>query len=219
MLSVSDALFIVFAVLTLLPAVLVVLNRNPVNSAMFMIVSFVGLAGLFVLLEAFFLAALQVVVYAGAVMVLFLFIIMLIEVETPKRPRPQTLSIVASVIALLLLMTGSVYLIQEEAGHVGDPVEAAEFPTVIVPEAPTTALSTEDEAYVLQVESEAASLQAMTYARSIRGYGAGLFSKYMLPFQVTGFLLLIAMIGVIVISRKYDPEAKPTKKRSPMLGS
>ena len=59
---------------------LMVFSRHPVSAAMFMIVSMVSIAGLFVLLEAFFLAILQVLVYAGAVMVLFLFIIMLLDV-------------------------------------------------------------------------------------------------------------------------------------------
>ncbi|MGF1448172.1 MAG: NADH-quinone oxidoreductase subunit J [Opitutales bacterium] len=235
MLSVTDALFIAFAVLTLLPALLVVASRNPVNSAMFMIVSFVGLAGLFVLLEAFFLAALQIMVYAGAVMVLFLFIIMLIEVESSKRPRPGAVSFVASIIAFLLLAGGSAYLIQDATGHITERPEIGELPEVVAWESargPGEVVSSpeEDAANVTRTEAAASSArmdavpagdlssrQAMSYARSIRGYGAGLFTKYMLPFQVTGFLLLIAMIGVIVISRRYDPKGPPPKKRSPML--
>ena len=72
----QDYLFYVFAALTLVCGVLVILNRNPVNCAMFLVLSIASMAGLFVLLHAFFLAAVQVLVYAGAVMVLFLFVIM-----------------------------------------------------------------------------------------------------------------------------------------------
>jgi NADH-quinone oxidoreductase subunit J len=76
-----DILFYVFSAITLIAAVLMVLTPNAVNGAMCMIVAFIGTAALFVLLEAYFLAVIQVVVYAGAVMVLFLFIIMLLDVD------------------------------------------------------------------------------------------------------------------------------------------
>ena len=77
-----DFLFYLFAAITLLSALFMVLSPNAVNGAMCMIVSFVSTAALFVLLEAYFLAILQVLVYAGAVMVLFLFIIMLLNAES-----------------------------------------------------------------------------------------------------------------------------------------
>ena len=79
--------FYFFSTLTLLAALFVVVNRNTVNSAMCMIVAFVGVAALFVLLQAYFLAMLQIVVYAGAVMVLFLFIIMLLDTQARERVR------------------------------------------------------------------------------------------------------------------------------------
>ena len=83
-----DILFYVFAALTLLCGVLVVANpfsRNPVTSAMFLVLTIISMAGLFVLLHAFFLAAVQVLVYAGAVMVLFLFVIMLLDLKEEER--------------------------------------------------------------------------------------------------------------------------------------
>src|SRR5512143_242515 len=86
----SDILFYVFAFLTLVFGFLVVLNpfsQNPVTSAMFLVLTIASLAGLFVLLHAFFLAAVQVLVYAGAVMVLFLFVIMLLDLRAEERRR------------------------------------------------------------------------------------------------------------------------------------
>src|SRR5579872_2723053 len=80
----ESVFFYLFAFLTLLCSALVVVNpfsRNPVTSAMFLVLAIVSLAGLFVLLHAFFLAAVQVLVYAGAVMVLFLFVIMLLDLK------------------------------------------------------------------------------------------------------------------------------------------
>ncbi|MCZ6672213.1 MAG: NADH-quinone oxidoreductase subunit J, partial [Verrucomicrobia bacterium] len=76
-----EFLFYLFALITVLGAGSVVLSQNPVNAAMLLIVSFVGTASLFVMLGAYFLAAVQLLVYAGAVIVLFLFIIMLLNVD------------------------------------------------------------------------------------------------------------------------------------------
>jgi NADH-quinone oxidoreductase subunit J len=89
-LALPDILFYVFAALTLLCALLVVVNpfsRNPVTSAMFLVLTIISMAGLFVLLHAFFLAAVQVLVYAGAVIVLFLFVIMLLDLKEEERRR------------------------------------------------------------------------------------------------------------------------------------
>ena len=100
-----DWLFIVFSVLTLGGGLLMILSRHPVTAAMYMIVSMLGVAALFVLLDAFFLAVLQVLVYAGAVMVLFLFIIMLLDVgpKGAKSARLAWLPGLAGVAATFLL--------------------------------------------------------------------------------------------------------------------
>lgn len=161
-----EALFYLFAVLTLVPALLLVTSRNAVNGAMLMIVSFVGTAALFALLQAYLLAILQVLVYAGAVVVLFLFIIMLLNVERMASPKPRTLGVAASVVALALLVTGVVAVVWSGRGG-PVPTQGVEAP---------------------------ASLAI--------NFGYLLFTKYMLPFQLTGFLLLAAMIGVIFLSKK-----------------
>src|SRR5207253_5863805 len=88
--TMQDIFFYIFAALTLLCAVLVVANpfsRNPVTSAMFLVLTIVSMAGLFVLLHAFFLAAVQILVYAGAVIVLFLFVIMLLDLKAEERRK------------------------------------------------------------------------------------------------------------------------------------
>ena len=80
----QDLLFYIFSTLTLLCGLLVVFNpfsRNPVTSVMFLVLTIISMSGLFVLLKAFFLAAVQILVYAGAVIVLFLFVIMLLDVK------------------------------------------------------------------------------------------------------------------------------------------
>src|SRR6266568_3011419 len=90
----QDVLFYIFAAMTLVCGFLVIANPfslNPVTSAMFLVLTIASLAGLFVLLHAFFLAAVQVLVYAGAVIVLFLFVIMLLDVKVEERRKVTTL--------------------------------------------------------------------------------------------------------------------------------
>ena len=175
-----DILFIIFAVLTVLPAFLMVIARNPVNGAMFMIISFVGMAALFVLLEAFFLAILQILVYAGAIMVLFLFIIMLLDMDEVEKIHPKTVTMLASVFGLALIVVGVVVLLGAD-GLTGQTFAALP----VAPDFPSAE-------------------NPMELAVSTKSYGFGLFTKYMLPFQLTGLLLLIAMIGVIVISKNRE---------------
>lgn len=162
-----DLLFQLFSALTIVPAFLVATSRNPVNAAMNMLLSFVGLAALFVLLETYFLAVLQILVYAGAIVVLFLFIIMLIDVE--KSPPPKLTSSLAGVAALGILLVASWSILFGAGG--------------VYPEITTSAPAAE-----------------------ARVFGVELFTRYMLPFQITGFMLLIAMIGVIVISKRMESE-------------
>src|SRR5512138_1286926 len=110
-----DFLFYAFAVLTLVCGFMVIANPvslNPVTSAMFLVLTIVSLAGLFVLLHAFFLAAVQVLVYAGAVMVLFLFVIMLLDLKEAERRRFSRFGVITGVIAvggLAALMTHTVW--------------------------------------------------------------------------------------------------------------
>ncbi len=98
-----DILFYVFAALTLLCGVLVVANpfsRNPVTSAMFLVLTIISMAGLFVLLHAFFLAAVQIIVYAGAVIVLFLFVIMLLDLKEEQRRKIKLFGLVAGLVSV-----------------------------------------------------------------------------------------------------------------------
>lgn len=179
-----DFFFILFSIVTVLSALLVTVSRNAVNAAMFMIVSFVGVAAMFLLLDAFFLAILQVLVYAGAIMVLFLFIVMLLDVEAASKKRFNWVALAASVVGLLLMVAGGVYLLY----YSGE----------------TAAVLAQTSLQEVSPLPEQASANWIPFTTSARSFGYSLFTKYMLPFQVTGFLLLIAMIGVIVVSKKID---------------
>src|SRR5687767_3142611 len=99
----QDLFFYLFAFLTLLCGFLVVANpfsRNPVTSAMALVLCIVSMAGLFVLLQAFFLAAVQILVYAGAVMVLFLFVIMLLDLKEEERRHWKIFGLATGVISV-----------------------------------------------------------------------------------------------------------------------
>lgn len=132
--SPSDMLFYLFAALTLLFGALVVANpfsRNPVTSAMFLVLTLLSLAGLFVLLNAFFLAAVQVLVYAGAVMVLFLFVIMLLDLGEERRRRVRKFGLitgVASVGALVSILIMSLRAARPAAGLVAPQLQGTTAP-------------------------------------------------------------------------------------------
>src|SRR5271170_6933155 len=98
-----DILFYVFAALTLLCGLMVVANpfsRNPITSAMFLVLTIISMAGLFVLLHAFFLAAVQILVYAGAVMVLFIFVIMLLDLKEEERRKIKIVGLGAGLVSV-----------------------------------------------------------------------------------------------------------------------
>ena len=118
-------LFYIFSALTLVCGFLVVANpftRNPVTNAMFLVLTIISMAGLFVLLNAFFLAAVQIMVYAGAVIVLFLFVIMLLDIhEVEKRPV-NYFSVAVGMLALLSI--GGVLIKAIVTSGVGDGLEA-----------------------------------------------------------------------------------------------
>ncbi len=175
-----DILFYVFSAITLIAAVLMVLTSSAVNSAFCMIVAFLGTAALFVLLEAYFLAVIQVVVYAGAVMVLFLFIIMLLDVDKGEGAieYKDKLTIGASAVGFLLIVV--LVCTTFSGDHLPEPV--------------LTAVTDNPEVFD----------GGVPFTTSSKSFGYSLFTKYMLPFQVAGFLLLAAMIGVIVISKKHE---------------
>jgi NADH-quinone oxidoreductase subunit J len=178
-----DILFYIFSAVILISALVMVLSSNAVNGAMAMIVSFVGTAVLFVLLEAYFLAIIQVLVYAGAVMVLFLFIIMLLdEGSTEKGYLKDKMTLGASIVgfALIVVLVCSAFV---GGNHLPEP------------------------SLLPVLENPTGEGLGMPFTTSSKSFGYSLFTKYMLPFQVAGFLLLAAMIGVIVVSKKHE-EAK-----------
>src|SRR6187402_2760886 len=163
----SPILFYLFAALTLVFAVAVVVNRNPVASALCLVVSFLGLAALFVGLDAYFIAVIQVLVYAGAVMVLFLFIIMLLDLKAEERRKINIPSYAGGVLVAVAFVAQLYFILERFSA--GD----REFPPL-----------------------------AQDNVNDVHNVGMVLFETHNLSFQVIGVLILVATIGVVVLSKR-----------------
>jgi NADH-quinone oxidoreductase subunit J len=163
----SPLLFWIFASLMLIFGAAVIINRNPVASALSLVVSFLGLAALFMSLDAFFVGIIQVLVYAGAVMVLFLFIIMLLNLQAEERRRINWLAATGGIGVAVILLVETLFVIDHY-----QPAQQTFRPL---------ARSTTDDVWNI---------------------GALLFSSYNLPFQIIGVLVLVATIGVVLLSRR-----------------
>ncbi len=170
-------LFFMFGAVSLIGAIAVISFRHPIYSALSLIVTFFAQAGLFVLLGAHFIAAVQVIVYAGAIMVLFLFVIMLLNLGTLSAKGVMTGKLKGIAIVLGILLAAEVIYIA--AGALKG-----------------TAVGSE--------EAKAAVAAAAAAEKSITTYEIGnlLFSEYLLPFEVTSLILLAALIGVIVLVKR-----------------
>ena len=165
-------LFNGFSALAVIAALVVVCSRNAVNGAMALLVCLGAIAGLFVGLQAYLLAFLLILVYAGAVVALFLFIIMLLDMQGGKPHKFKPLPLAGALAGLGLLLAGLDSLALH--GNLNAPQPAG--PGV---------------------------------GAALKPYAAELFTTYLLPVQAVGFLLLIAMVGVIVLSRRVAPVEDP----------
>jgi NADH-quinone oxidoreductase subunit J len=164
-----DAVFYILATLLLLCGGLVIANpfsRNPVTSAMFLVLTIICMAGLFLLLHAFFLAAVQVLVYAGAVIVLFLFVIMLLDLKEEEHRR---IKMVAAALGGLAVGVVAVMMIR-----------------------------------TITFAKPAGRMAAARADGSTELLGQILFTRFALPFELVSLLLLVAMVGAVLLSKK-DP--------------
>ena len=161
-----DILFWFLSAIAVSCALGVILSRNPVNSVMFLILTFFSISGHYVLMNAQFLAIVNVIVYAGAIMVLFLFVIMLMNLNADVEPQKGQLVQLAGVIS-----GGVLFLVVLAAIKSAQPISIDKTATDI---------------------------------GLISNLGKVLFTKYVLPFEISSVLFLSAMIGAIVIGKKED---------------
>ena len=157
----NPVIFIILAVITVGSALMVIISRNPVNSILFLLLAFFGLASFYVTLGAQFIAAVQLIVYAGAILVLFLFVVMLLNVGRIEERNPAFMKalgvVTGGVLFLLILNIVSGARITENPG------------LELVP---------------------TASLSEI------------LFTKYLLPFELAGVLLTVALVGAVVLVKR-----------------
>ncbi len=159
-------LFLIFAIVAVVCAINVVVQTHPISSAISLVGVMGSLAVLYLLLGAEFIAAAQVIVYAGAIMVLFVFVIMLLNAGAETR-KGRSFMVQLLGVPLLIVLLGLLTWFVERLYPAGTMVHFGGFT-----------------------------------GGSARDVGMALFTKYLLPFEVTSILILIAILGAIVLARK-----------------
>jgi len=158
-------IFFVLAALAVLGAVSLILQSHPIHSALSLIVVMVSLAGLYLLMGAEFVATVQIIVYAGAVMVLFVFVIMLLNAGVEERTNFSKLATFGGIPLALALGTIIAAGIARSSGHLPPPAASG----------------------------------AMSSTRQLSML---LFSEFVYPFELTSFLILVAILGAIVLAQR-----------------
>jgi NADH-quinone oxidoreductase subunit J len=172
-LELQAILFWLFSVLGIAGGIGLILNRNPVHAALCLILNFFSIAGLYLTLQAEFLAVIQILVYAGAIMVLFLFVIMLLNLsKEPKRPALELSRIMAFVLGIAFVVEMLVVF--------------------------NSAFADQGTGFLTQP----------FYFSSVEAVGAVLMTKYLFPFEMISVVLISALVGAIVVAKKYNYENK-----------
>ncbi len=176
----QDILFYIFAGVSVLAALMMILHRNPVYSAILLIITLFALAGFYVMLNAPFVAAVHLIVYAGAIMVLFLFVIMLLNLQkdAPREGGKLLRRLAGAGLTVALLAELAALLIASFSGK----------QNLLTPPAKSVEMAA------------ASSTEALI--GSTRAIGAELFTKYILPFEIASIILLVAMVGAVILGKK-----------------
>jgi len=189
--------FWMFAIVAVIGAIGVVVMRQPIHSALFLLMTLLSMAGIFVLNGAEFLFAVQILVYTGGIMVLFLFTIMLVNVKkTAKEPFVHKQTGLAVIAGLLLFFVVGGFAIAEvrrlersDALVAADPAKLA---SVTVDRTRTTVVDGKKTKTTEKVEV-AGNSQAVAW---------GLYRDYLVPFEIASIFLLVAMIGAVVLGKR-----------------
>jgi NADH-quinone oxidoreductase subunit J len=158
-------LFLIFAALCVGGAINLLAQRHPINSALSLVVVMGSLALIYLLLGAEFVAAIQVIIYAGAVMVLFVFVIMLLNAGIEERSKGSRVAVMFGVPGLILVMGAAVWVLVEH-------------------------------------NQRLASVSIGQLHGTAQGLGRLIFRDFLLPFEVTSLLILIAIMGAVVLARR-----------------
>ncbi len=174
------AVFLLLAIAAVGSAIVVVLHRNPVFSTMSLVVTLVATAGLFIMLGSPFLAALQILLYTGAILVLFLFVIMLLNVQRERTAVTRASGMLVGAGVCAVVFAGAVVRLFWAAysGATLPPLETSTF--------------------------------------SLIGVARELFGTYLLPFEMIGLLLLVAVVAASWVAQKAEPVETPKPSNSPV---
>ncbi|HRL72105.1 MAG TPA: NADH-quinone oxidoreductase subunit J [Flavobacterium sp.] len=164
--SVVLIIFCVLAAITLATAFLTIFSRNPIHSAIYLVICFFSIAGHYLLLNAQFLAVVHVIVYSGAIMILFLFTIMLMNLNERNEVHRPRITRLGAIVSFCLICLVLIAIFINSKPIVGD-------------------YTTTGEDY-----------------QSIKVLGKVLLNEYMVPFEFVSILLLVAMIGAVLLSKK-----------------
>jgi len=160
--------FAIVSLVAIVSAILVVTCKNPINSALALIMTFFCLATYYVMLDAPFMAAVQVMVYAGAIMVLMVFTIMLLNIRVDATKKQSHTVILGSIIGLFTLLNTVIMLVKSRVA------------------APTGPYSGE-------------MIRNLGHTELI---GREMFTNFLLPFEITSILLLVAIVGAVILAKK-----------------
>ena len=210
-------LLVIFGLVAICSAICVIAFKNPIHSALALVLTFFSQAGLFIALGAHFVAAVQVIVYAGAIMVLFLFVIMLLNLgslQDTVRQNVGAIKIFVFLLAALLVIEG--ITVARYVDQNGGVIKDQSLDVVIQRLKDDFKMSDEDiKSSVEKLYGEGTSVSNLTSVQVIglvhsemgktERIGTLLFSKFVLPFEVTSFILIAALIGVITIVNR-DPQ-------------
>ncbi|RMF96139.1 MAG: NADH-quinone oxidoreductase subunit J [Candidatus Schekmanbacteria bacterium] len=160
------AIFLLLALITLVSAIMVITREEIVHCALYLVLTFFSVAGLYIQLKAQFLAAVQVLVYAGGIMVLYLFVILLVNKRVSETPQPQTaFKFLAAIIGITLFL---------------------EFIYI----------------FIGAGKKIASLISGTLFDGTVENLGVMLYTKYIFQFELISIVLLAAMVGAIVLSRK-----------------
>ncbi len=197
-------LFYIFATLMIVGALMVVFMRNPVSSALSMVLSFIGLAALFIGINAYFVGIIQVLVYAGAIMVLFIFIIMLLDLQKEESHPRRAASIAAGVFIPLILIVQLVGVLTSDQ-------ESPSAPKLELKQAAANF----DEGTMIH---KRLADQRLPDTHLI---GRKIFTEFNFPLQIIAVLLLVATVGCVALSKKATVTTvkSPSKRHIPKVES
>ena len=167
--SIDVILFLILAAVAVATALGMLLSRNAVYSALFLVLNFATVAVFYILLGAPFIAMAQITVYAGAIMVLFLFVIMLLGAEQLASGEALPWQKPLAAILAFVLVAETVYLLAFRGVPTGNVIQ------------PVAGVNSAD--FITQL-------------------GSALFNEYLLPFEVTSIVLLVAMVGAIILTKQ-----------------